>query len=99
MVWGGFHTNGRSTKIWEYWQLPAGWPTKPPVLRWNTNNLMWGRKGMTAISQVWEEYGFFGQFAITALTRRHGYLRGHAMGAQRVGPEEGWQAGLVLHAG
>jgi len=44
--WG----NGRSTNIWEFWQLPAGWPAKPPVLRWNTNNLMWGLKGMTAIS-------------------------------------------------
>ena len=87
VVWGDFHTNGRSTKIWEYWQIPAGWPTKPPVLRWNTNNLMWGRKGMTAISQVWEGPGLVSQFAITALTRRHGYLLGHAMGARGLDPK------------
>ena len=79
-VWTGFHTNGRSTNMWEFWQLPPGWPTNPPVLRWNTNNLMWGRKGMTAISQVIEGMGAFGQGAITLLTRRHGYVRGHGMG-------------------
>ena len=87
-IWAGFHTNGRSTKIWEFWQLPAGWPAKPPVLRWNTNNLMWGRKGMTAISQVCEGMGAFGQGSTTALTRRHGYLRGHDMGPSGLHPEK-----------
>jgi hypothetical protein len=87
VVWGGFHTNGRSTRMWEFWELPAGWPATPPVLRWNTNNLMWGRKGMTAISQVCEGMGAFGQGAITALTRRHGYVRGHGMGASGLHPE------------
>ena len=86
-IWAGFHTNGRSTNMWEFWQLPAGWPTNPPVLRWNTNNLMWGRKGMTAISQVCEGMGAFGQGAITALTRRHGYVRGHGMGPSGLHPE------------
>jgi hypothetical protein len=86
VVWRDFHTNGRSTNIWEYWRLPLGWPAKPPVLRWNTNNLMWGRKGMTAISQVWEEMGVFGQIPITALTPRHGYLRGHDMGPSGLQP-------------
>ena len=23
-VWAGFHTDGRSTRIWEFWQLPPG---------------------------------------------------------------------------
>jgi hypothetical protein len=79
-VWTGFHTNGRSLRMWEVWQLPPGWPGKPPVLRWDTNNMMWGRKGMTAISQVVEGMGSFGQGSITALTRRHAYVRGHGMG-------------------
>ena len=30
-VWTGFITNGRSTRIWEFWQLPPDWPKKPPV--------------------------------------------------------------------
>lgn len=86
VVWSGFHTNGRSTRMWEYWQLPPGWPAKPPILRWNTNNLMWPRKGMTAISQVVEGMGSFGQGGITALTRRHGYVRGHDMGPSGLDP-------------
>src|ERR1035441_4218046 len=86
-IWAGFQTNGRSTSIWEFWQLPAGWPTNPPVLRWNTNNLMWGRKGMTAISQVCQGMGAFGQGALTILTRRHAYLRGHSMGLSGLHPD------------
>ena len=73
--------------MWESWQLPAGWPTNPPVLRWDTNNLMWGRKGMTAISHVCEGMGAFGQGSITALTRRHGYVRGHGMGPSGLNPQ------------
>ncbi len=42
---------------------------------------------MTAISQVWEQMGSFGQVSITALTRRHGYLRGHGMGATGPHPD------------
>ena len=87
VVWSGFQTNGRSTKMWEYWTLPLGWPNTPPVLRWNTNSLLWGRKGMTAISQVCEGMGAFGQGAITALTRRHAYVRGHGMGVSGLHPE------------
>ena len=86
-VWAGFHTNGRSSSMWEFWQLPPGWPSSPPVLRWNTNNLMWGRKGMTAISQVGEGMGAFGQGAVTILTPRHAYMRGHSMGASGLHPE------------
>ena len=86
VVWAEFRPEGRSTNIWESWQLPAGWPTTPPVLRWNTNNLMWGRKGMTAISQICEGMGAFGQGSITALTPRHGYVRGHSMGPSGLDP-------------
>ena len=85
-VWTGFHTNGRSTRMWEFWQLPPEWPDKPPILRWDTNNLMWGRKGMTAISQVIEGMGSFGQGEMTAVTRRHGYVRGHSMGPDGLDP-------------
>jgi hypothetical protein len=85
-VWTDFNTNGRSTRIWEFWQLPPDWPKQPPVLRWNTNSFMWSRKGMTAISQVCEGMGSFGQGGITALTRRHGYLRGHGMGPSGLDP-------------
>jgi hypothetical protein len=88
VVWAGFHTNGRTTNIWEFKQLPAGWPKTPPVLRWDTNNLMWGRKGMTAICQICEGMGAFGQGSLTALTRRHAYLRGHGMGASGLHPEK-----------
>jgi hypothetical protein len=86
VVWSGFHTNGRSMRMWEFSQLPPEWPKQPPVLRWNTNNLMWGRRGMTAISQVIEGMGAFGQGEITALTRRHGYVRGHDMGPSGMDP-------------
>jgi len=90
-VWADSRTNGRSPRMWEYWQLPAGWPTNPPVLRWDTNNLLWGRQGMTAISQVCQGMGAFGQGAITALTPRHGYVRGHGMGTSGVHPERAGQ--------
>ena len=90
-VWAGFHTNGRTTRMWEFVELPAGWPTNPPVLRWDTNNLMWGRKGMTAISQVCQGMGAFGQGEVTALTPRHGYVRGHGMGSSGVHPERAGQ--------
>jgi hypothetical protein len=88
VVWQGFHTNSRSAKIWEYWQLPHGEPATPPVLRWNTNSLLWGRKGMTAICQVWQDQSVLGQLPITALTRRHGYLRGHGMGSSGFNPSK-----------
>ena len=86
-VWSGFRTNGRTTNLWAFWQLPPGWPNKPPILRWNTNSLMWGLRGLTAISQVCEGMGGFGQGALTALTRRHVYLRGHGMGPSGFSPD------------
>jgi hypothetical protein len=87
-IWSSLHLEGQNTKLWEFWQLPAGWPSTPPVLRWDTNSLIWGRKGMTAISQVCEGEGAFGQGSITALTPRHGYLRGHGMGPSGLHPEK-----------
>ena len=63
-IWSSLHLEGRNTKLWEFWQLPA------------------------AISQVREGEGAFGQGSITALTRRHGYLRGHGMGPSGLHPEK-----------
>jgi hypothetical protein len=81
-VWTNFltHTNGRDMVIWSERTRGASWPTNPPVAKWNTNSLIWGMKGMTAISPSWMGEGAPGQVALTALTRRHAYARGHGMG-------------------
>lgn len=81
-VWTNFiaHTNGRTTVVWSQRIHPPGWPAKSPVVTWDTNCLMWGMKGLTALSPCWESEGYSGQVPITALTRRHGYTRGHDMG-------------------
>jgi hypothetical protein len=84
LVWTNFiaHTNGRDMSIWSQRTHPPGWPTNPPVIRWNTNSLIWGLKGLTALSPCWEVEGSTGQVPITLLTRRHGYTRGHGMGGE-----------------
>lgn len=73
-------TNGREMLIWLGRSHPIGWPTNPPVIIWNTNNLMWGMHGMTGLSPCWEVESGIGQIPVTALSRRHGYARGHGMG-------------------
>lgn len=82
LVWTNFmaHTNGRDMVIWSHRSHAAGWPTNPPVVKWNTNSLIWGVSGMTAISPCWTGEGAQGQVPLTALTRRHAYTRGHGMG-------------------
>jgi hypothetical protein len=93
LIWTNFiaHTNGRTTQIWSAYELPTNFPAGffpatnlPPVttpaLAWNTNCLMWGMKGETALSQCWTAQGARGQVPVTAFTRRHGYARGHSMG-------------------
>jgi hypothetical protein len=75
------HTNGRSPLIWSERKHPLGWPARSPIVKWNTDCLIWGMKGLTALSPCWEGESGPGQIAITALTRRHGYARGHGMGA------------------
>jgi hypothetical protein len=81
-IWMNFlaHTNGRTMEVWSVREHPEGWPAKPPVVAWNTNSLIWGMKGLTALSPCWPGEGASGQVPITALTRRHGYTRGHGMG-------------------
>ncbi len=82
LVWTNFiaHTNGRSVVVWSRREHSPGWPTNAPVVVWNTNSLLWGLKGLTALSPCWELEYSPGQVPITALTRRHGYTRGHSMG-------------------
>ncbi len=82
-VWTNFlaHTNGRDMVIWSQRSHGTSWPTNPPVAMWNTKSLIWGMKGMTAISPCWVGEGGHGQIPLTALTRRHAYTRGHGMGA------------------
>jgi hypothetical protein len=82
LVWTNFiaHTNGRNIAIWSLRSHPTGWPTNAPIVAWNTNCLMWGMRGLTALSPCWEDEGSSGQVPVTALTRRHGYTRGHGMG-------------------
>ncbi len=85
------HTNGKTMEIWSEYRLPPRFPAgyfpaaqlpaeTRPVLAWNTNSLLWGMKGQTALSQCWTSQGARGQVPITAFTRRHGYTRGHSMG-------------------
>jgi hypothetical protein len=87
LVWTNFiaHTNGRNMVIWSERRNPIGWPARAPVVRWNTDSLMWGMRGLTALSPSWELEGNPGQVPITALTRRHGYARGHSMGPDGIG--------------
>jgi hypothetical protein len=82
LIWTNFiaHTNGKSTSIWSTRSRPPDWPRRPPLAQWNTNSLLWGMRGLTALSPCWEDEGGPGQCPITALTRRHGYTRGHGMG-------------------
>jgi hypothetical protein len=73
-------TNGCTTRIWSVRSHPEGWPRRPPIVSWDTNGLMWGMRGLTALSPCWEIEGAPGQVPVTALTPRHGYTRGHSLG-------------------
>lgn len=74
-------TNGKNMTLWSVRTHPTNWPAAPPTVHWNTNCLIWGIKGFSALSPCWEDEGSSGQAPVTALTRRHGYTRGHSMGA------------------
>jgi len=81
-VWTNFiaHTNGRTMEMWSTRTYPDGWPSVPPIFAWNTNCLLYGLEGFTAISQCSEFEGAPGQIPVTLVTRRHGFLRGHGLG-------------------
>jgi hypothetical protein len=83
VIWTNFiaRTNGRDLRIWSERSLPDDWPKQLPVAVWNTNSILWGMKGLTALSPAWEGHGrALGQVPLTALTSRHAYARGHGMG-------------------
>ena len=82
LVWTNLlaHTNGRSMTMWAVRSHSPKWPATAPIVVWNTNSLIWGMKGLTALSPCWEVESGIGQMPVTALTRRHGYARGHGMG-------------------
>jgi hypothetical protein len=83
LVWTNLlaNTNGRSMQIWSTREHPPGWPRAGVNAVWNRRSLIYGMRGFTALSPCWEMEGGSGQVPITALTRRHGYTRGHGMGA------------------
>lgn len=83
-VWTHFlaRTNGRVMRMWAERSHPVFWPANPPSVRWQTNCVIYGMKGFTALSPCWELEGSPGQAPVTLLTRRHGYARGHGMGAE-----------------
>ncbi len=85
------------TPAWTKWQdilaetstrTPGLWVSvpvtnQPTGMAWNTNCLIYGKRGFTAISQLnsWDVGNNGpGIVPVTALTRRHGYTRGHGMG-------------------
>jgi hypothetical protein len=82
LVWTNFiaNTNGKSMTIWSKRARPVDWPARPASVSWNHSSLIWGMNGLTAICPCWQGEGPPGWTPITALTRRHGYARGHSMG-------------------
>jgi hypothetical protein len=82
VIWTNFmaRTNGRDLRIWSERSHSDHWPKSPPLVSWNTNSVIWGLKGFTALSPCWEGEGAPGQVPLTALTRRHVYARGHHLG-------------------
>ena len=84
LVWTNLlaQTNGRDPVIWSQRKHPFGWPLRPPLVKWNRAGVMWGMRGLTSFSPCWEGEDSPGRAPVTALTRRHGYARGHAMGSE-----------------
>lgn len=85
VIWTNFiaHTNGRDMQIWSERAMPQAW-TNRPVVRWNTNSVIWNMKGLTALSPCWQVGSASGQVPFTALTRRHAYTRGHGLGPEGI---------------
>src|SRR5258707_241502 len=63
LVWTNFiaHTNDRDMTIWSTRTHSLGWPATPPNVVWNTSSLIWGMKGITALSPCWQDEGAPGQ--------------------------------------
>ncbi|MCL4790312.1 MAG: immunoglobulin domain-containing protein, partial [Verrucomicrobia bacterium] len=89
-IWTNYtaHTNGKTAEMWATYSHPIR--TNPPALAWNTNSLLYGKTGFTAISQA---NSFQSNHApVTALTRRHGFTAGHSLA-----PYSGYE-GFAGHA-
>jgi hypothetical protein len=69
------HTNNKTINMWATNSHPV--KTNPPLLAWNTNCLLYGKTGFTAISPANSFQG--NQAPVTALTKRHGFTAGHAL--------------------
>jgi hypothetical protein len=85
------YTNNKTCNLWS--NRPT---TNPPRgLAWDPTCLLYGKAGFTAISQCddWN-VGIRGQMAVTALTPRHGYMRGHGAGTQDYKPFFGFNSGF-----
>ena len=71
-------TNGRTMQMWT--TQPATFAARNTAVR-NPLFYLKDAVGYSAVSQCWEGQGAVGQLALTALTRRHVYARGHGFGA------------------
>ena len=91
--WQNYINNlgGKSDTLWSTYVHNDTPPQNmvTPQLAWNPNCLLYGKSGFTAISQCNSFQGSRGQIPVTALTKRHGYLRGHGNGGNQVG-EKVW---------
>jgi hypothetical protein len=87
-IWSPFWSNFDRNLHYASNAVPA--PTSS-TLSWNANCPLNHFTGFTAVSQCNSfgnasgYYGNAGQFPVTALTKRHGYLRGHGNGGNQVG--------------
>ncbi len=79
-IWQAFNASITPSSSDQVWLTRT--PGNPPTVQWNPNSLLYGRTGFTGISPVgYLEPNAPTQITVTALTRRHGYCRGHGMGS------------------
>jgi hypothetical protein len=83
------YTNNKTCNLWS--SRPT---TDPPTgLAWDSSCLLYGKTGFTAISQC-NQFAPRGQMPVTALTPRHGYMRGHGAGTPDNVPFAGLNSGF-----
>jgi hypothetical protein len=73
-------TNGRSATPYLTRTHPTGWPATAPTITRDPNCILSGLNGLTGVSPCNSWEGVPHQAQVTALTRRHGYCRGHGAG-------------------
>jgi hypothetical protein len=87
---------GKGINLWSTYTLPTSWPAGTPTLAWNSTSLLYGKTGFTGVSQCNTFQGNPGQVAVTAISKRHGYMRGHEIGALDGQVDSSWAAGQVV---